>query len=99
MREPGLRLDELFARGRLRVHEATQGRQIPRNTGAISAPLAFFAGAQGAAAPRQRGAWRQVMGASPEHAYAIASEEPTIRGYQEFLRPFASHPLARRVRV
>ena len=47
--EPGLSLDELFGRVRVRVHEVTQGRQTPWDSIRLSQPFAFFAAREDAA--------------------------------------------------
>jgi uncharacterized caspase-like protein len=98
MREPGITPDDLFSRVRLRVHEATQGRQIPWHTANLSAPFTFFEPVDAtAAAPRP--APRRIASLPPEEAYAIAVERDTIEAYQEFLRTYPDHPLSRRVKV
>ena len=41
---------------------------------------------------------RRIEDVPPEEAYAIAVERDTIQGYQDFLRRYPDHRLARRVR-
>ena len=55
IRQPGLSVDEVFARTRLRTHEATDGLQIPWHSANLgNAPFVFFEQAETAAAPRVR---------------------------------------------
>lgn len=102
IRQPGLPMDEVFARTRLRVHETTNGLQIPwhsanlgsANLGAAS--FVFFEQAEAAAAPLVREV-RRIEEVPAEEAYAIAVERDTIQDYQAFLRRYPDHRLSRRV--
>ena len=97
IRQPGLGLDEVFARTRLRVHETTNGLQIPwhsANLGNVS--FAFFEPTETAAAPLVREV-RRIEEVPAEEAYAIAVERDTIQDYQAFLRRYPDHRLSRRV--
>ncbi|WP_052002863.1 caspase family protein, partial [Microvirga sp. BSC39] len=97
IRQPGLGLDEVFARTRLRTHETTNGLQIPwhsANLGAAS--FVFFEQAEAAAAPLVREV-RRIEEVPAEEAYAIAVERDTIQDYQAFLRRYPDHRLSRRV--
>ncbi|ANY77530.1 hypothetical protein BB934_04225 [Microvirga ossetica] len=97
IRQPGLPLDEVFARTRLRTHEATNGEQIPWHTANLgNASFAFFEQAEGADRPLVREV-RRIEDVPAEEAYAIAVERDTIQGYQDFLRRYPDHRLARRV--
>jgi uncharacterized caspase-like protein len=97
IRQPGLPLDEVFARARLRTHEATNGQQIPWHTANLgNASFAFFEQAEGADRPLVREV-RRIEDVPPEEAYAIAVERDTIQGYQDFLRRYPDDRLARRV--
>ena len=97
IRQPGLPLDEVFARTRLRTHEATNGQQIPWHTANLgNASFAFFEQAEGADRPLVREV-RRIEDVPAEEAYAIAVERDTIQGYQDFLRRYPDHRLARRV--
>ncbi|QRM28103.1 caspase family protein [Microvirga sp. VF16] len=96
IRQPGMSLDEAFARTRLRTHEATNGLQIPWHSANLgNASFAFFEQAE-AAAPLVREV-RRIEDVPAEEAYAIAVERDTIQGYQDFLRRYPDHRLARRV--
>lgn len=99
MREPGITLDDLFARVRLRVHEKTGGRQTPWSTANLNgAEFTFFEPVEATAAtPPIRE--KRIASAGPEEAYALAVEQDTIQAYQDFLRTYPGHPLARRVKV
>jgi hypothetical protein len=99
MRQPGIALDDLFARVRLRVNESTGGRQTPWHAANLNgASITFFepADTTAAAPPLHE---RRIASASPEEAYALAIEQDTIPAYQDFLRTYPDHPLARRVKV
>ncbi|WP_201829716.1 caspase family protein [Microvirga zambiensis] len=97
IRQPGLPLDEVFARTRLRTHEATNGQQIPWHTANLgNASFAFFEQAEAGGRPLVREV-RRIEDVPAEEAYAIAVERDTIQGYQDFLRRYPDHRLARRV--
>jgi uncharacterized caspase-like protein len=97
IRQPGLGLDEVFARTRLRVHEATNGLQIPWHSANLGdASFVFFEQADASAAPLVREV-RRIEEVPAEEAYAIAVERDTIQDYQAFLRRHPDHRLARRV--
>lgn len=97
IRQPGLPLDEVFARTRLRTHEATNGLQIPWHSANFdNASFVFFEQAEATAAPLVREV-RRIEEVPAEEAYAIAVERDTIQDYQAFLRRYPDHRLARRV--
>lgn len=97
IRQPGMALDEVFARTRLRTHESTNGQQIPWHSANLGqASFAFFEQAEAAAAPLVREV-RRIEEVPAEEAYAIAVERDTIQDYQAFLRRHPDHRLARRV--
>lgn len=97
IRQPGLSLDEVFARTRLRAHETTNGLQIPWHTANLGdASFVFFEPAETAAAPLVREV-RRIEEVPAEEAYAIAVERDTIQDYQTFLRRYPDHRLSRRV--
>nr|WP_244627622.1 caspase family protein [Microvirga tunisiensis] len=94
IRQPGLALDEVFARARLRTHESTNGQQIPWHSANLGqGSFVFFE--QTEAAPLVREV-RRIEEAPADEAYAIAVERDTIQGYQAFLRRYPDHRLARR---
>ncbi|MBM6581430.1 caspase family protein, partial [Microvirga sp. BT689] len=97
LRQPGLSVDEVFARARLRTHEATDGLQIPWHSANLgNASFVFFEQAETAPAPRVREA-RRIEEVPAEEAYAIAVERDTMQDYQAFLRRYPDHRLSRRV--
>ncbi|WP_053194184.1 caspase family protein [Chelatococcus sp. CO-6] len=100
MQQPGLPLEVLFDRVRLRVHEATAGRQTPWDSLNLGGADFFFfepePGSAPVAGPPPRRSIEQLP--APE-AYVYAIEEDTIPVYQEFLRVYPQDPMARRVRV
>src|SRR4051812_19702622 len=98
MRQPGIALDDLFARVRLRVHEGSAGRQTPYHSANLNgAAFTFFEPVETAAVPAQPE--RRIASAAPEEAYALAVERDTIPAYQDFLQTYPHHALARRVKV
>jgi uncharacterized caspase-like protein len=97
LRQPGLSLDEVFARTRLRTHETTNGLQIPwHSTNIGDSSFAFFEPVETAAAPLVREV-RRIEEVPAEEAYAIAVERDTIQDYQVFLRRYPDHRISRRV--
>ncbi|WP_262028596.1 caspase family protein [Microvirga sp. Mcv34] len=97
IRQPGMPIDEVFARTRLRTHEATNGLQIPWHSANLgNSSFVFFEQAEAAAAPLVREV-RRIEDVPAEEAYAIAVERDTIQDYQAFLRRYPDHRLARHV--
>jgi len=98
MRLPGVPVDEVFNRVRLRTHETTQGLQTPwHRTNLGDIPFTFFEPEESASLPPPVREVRRIEEVPAEEAYAIAVERDTIRDYQAFLRRYPDHPLARRV--
>ena len=101
IRLPGLSLNELFARTRLRVQEETKGGQLPWNVSGLATDFTFFTpetpATQPPAAANLRG--RPLGQLSAEEAFALAIERDAIDGYEEFLAAFPEGPLARRARA
>src|SRR4051794_2430539 len=100
IRQPGVRVEDVFARTRLRTHEATNGTQTPWHAANLSSTFVFFEPDETASAEppvQQPVQERRIDAVSPEEAYSIAVERDTIQDYQEFLRRYSGHPLARRV--
>ena len=90
---PGLRLDTLFQRVRLRVSQQTDGETIPSDTGA--ADFAFAPGAQVAPAAANE---PPLAGMAPDVAFASCVRRDTLAAYTEFLRAFPNDRLSARVR-
>ncbi len=110
VREPGLDLDTMFARIRVRTHEATNGQQTPWEVsqlnqvvmlvpGAPSAPpsQALSAPQTAAGAPRVRRAPRPMTGIGAEEAYTYAIEQDDLPTYVEYVRVYPSSPYAQRI--
>ncbi|WP_052954702.1 caspase family protein [Microvirga vignae] len=98
MRQPGVPVDEVFNRVRLRTHETTKGLQTPwHKTNLGNVPFAFFEPEESAALPPPVREVRRIEEVPAEEAYNIAIERDTIQDYQAFLRRYPDHPLARRV--
>jgi uncharacterized caspase-like protein len=99
-REPGLNLDALFERVRLRVHDLSQSTQTPWEVNGIATPLVLVAPVPGqpnaASAPQAR---RPIADLGADEAYSRAIEMDSIRGYEEFLRVNPDHAQARRIRA
>jgi uncharacterized caspase-like protein len=97
MRQPGVPVDEVFNRVRLRTHEATKGVQTPWHAASLgNTPFVFFEPNESAAAPLVREV-RRIEEVPAEEAYSIAVERDTIQDYQAFLRRYPDHPLSKRV--
>lgn len=97
IRQPGVPVDEVFNRIRLRTHEATKGLQTPWHAANLgNAPFVFFEPTESASAPLVREV-RRIEDVPAEEAYSIAVERDTIQDYQAFLRRYPDHPLAKRV--
>ena len=103
LREPGLDLNGIFERVRLRVHDQTQGAETPWNVNGIAVPIVLNgipAGSAPAAPPPEMMVRGKALGEfSADEAYARAVQLDTIRAYEEFLRLHPGHPQAKRVRA
>ncbi|MCZ0738663.1 caspase family protein, partial [Phreatobacter sp. AB_2022a] len=103
LREPGVPVDQIIARARLRVHQQTNGRDTPWEVSALAQPapvLTLPAEMAGAAAPPPAMplAERPMTGLSAQEAYALAIEQDSIAGYQAFLRLYPSDALSPRIK-
>lgn len=101
LREPGLNLNAMFERLRLRVHDLSAGAQTPWAALNVPADVVLTAPASGAplitsAIPEPEKPLGQV---SVEDAYARALAQDTLRGYQDFLTAYPQAPQAKRVRA
>jgi uncharacterized caspase-like protein len=101
IRVPGLPLNELFARTRLRVQEETKGGQLPWNISGVTSDFTFFTPETPVAQPPALAALRsRPLGQlAVDDAFALAIERDTIDGYEEFLAAYPEGPLARRARA
>lgn len=101
LREPGLNVNAMFERVRLRVHDLSAGLQTPWDSVSVPADVVLNAPAAGSplitsAIPEPEKPLAQV---SVEDAYARALAQDSIRGYQDFLKAFPQAPQAKRVRA
>ena len=101
LREPGLNVNAMFERVRLRVHDLSAGLQTPWDSVSVPADVVLNAPVAGAAPitsaiPEPDKPMAQV---SVEDAYARALALDSIRGYQDFLKAFPQAPQAKRVRA
>ncbi|MFI5015164.1 MAG: caspase family protein, partial [Hyphomicrobiales bacterium] len=101
IRVPGLSLDQLFARTRLRVQTDTKGGQLPWNVSGLATAFTFFTPQTPIAPPPAEATFRsRPIGQLPmEDAFSLAIERDTIDGYQEFIAAYPDGPLARRARA
>ena len=101
VRVPGLSLDELFARTRLRVQEESKGGQLPWNVSGLTSDFTFFTPETAVAQPPALAALRgRPLGQlAVGDAFSLAIERDTIDGYEEFLAAYPEGPLARRARA
>ena len=104
VREPGLDLDTMFARIRLRTNEATNGTQTPWNVSQDMNPQLFLvppaAAAPGAPAvapaPVAR-APRPMRDVGPDEAYELAIQDDNLDGYTEYVQTYPNSPYAPRI--
>ncbi len=104
MRRPGLGLDALFDDVRVRVHEVTEGRQLPWHDANLDGVrFSFFGEARdsgpvvtGSAPQRQK---PRLRGMPVEEAYYRAIEADDVEVYQEFVELYPREPLTERVVV
>ena len=113
VREPGLDLDTLFARIRLRTNEATGGAQTPWDVSQLQqvvmlvpgtpnapppgAPQGLLSVPQAAMGAPVQRPRRPIRDLPPEDAYAIAIEQDDLPTYVEYVRLYPSSPYAQRV--
>lgn len=98
IRQPGVPVDEVLNRVRLRTHETTKGLQTPWHVANLgSAAFVFYEPTESAAAPQPVRELRRIEDVPAEEAYHIAVERDTIQDYQAFLRRYPDHALARRI--
>jgi hypothetical protein len=110
VREPGLDLDTMFARIRVRTHEATNGQQTPWEAsqlrqvvvlvpGTPAAPPSQVLSAPQAAvgAPRVRRPPRPVTGLGAEEAYTYVIEQDDLPAYEDYVRVYPNSPYAQRI--
>ena len=105
LREGGLRIETVFDRTRLRVHEATSGAELPWHASALKVPVFMFERAPDAPADvsltttETRLARPVSAFDDAREAYLAALERDTLQGYLDFLRAYPDHALAKRVRA
>jgi uncharacterized caspase-like protein len=98
VREPGLDLDTMFTRIRVRTAEATNGAQVPWNVSQdINPQLALVPGAPSAPPRTVRAAPRPMRDIGAERAYAMAIEDDNLEGYTEFVRAYPRSAYTARV--
>jgi uncharacterized caspase-like protein len=110
VREPGLDLDTMFARIRVRTHEATNGQQTPWEVSQLNQVVMLVPGAPSvppsqalsapqvaAGAPPVRRAPRPMTGIGAEEAYIYAIEQDDLPTYVEYVRVYPNSPYAQRI--
>jgi hypothetical protein len=111
VREPGLDIDTMFARIRLRTNEATNGVQTPWEVsqlqqvvmlvpGQAAAPQGVLSAPQtaiGAPVVRRRPPPRPIQEIGPEEAYAYVVEQDELPVYVEYVRAYPNSPYAQRI--
>ena len=102
---PGLPLNDIFARARSLVAEATRGAQMPWNDSkidpayALTQPAPENAGAPTASIAQINAARAKPIRDFPDaEAYAAALDRDTIGAYQDFLAAYPSSRYAKNVR-
>jgi Caspase domain len=108
-REPGLDLDMIFTRIRMRTHELTEGRQTPWHTASLSADVVLVppdgpADAPVMAAPPAmadarivRRQPRPIREIGPEEAYGLAIEMDSLPAYVEYVETYPDSLYAPRI--
>jgi uncharacterized caspase-like protein len=104
LREPGIDLNAVFERVRMRVHDLSQGAETPYHLNGITAPVVLVqptAEAPVAALPPETvEIQRKPIGElGADDAYARAVRTDTIPVYEEFIRAYPSHVQAKRIRA
>jgi len=106
VREPGIDLDTMFARIRVRAHELTQGRETPWHSAALSGDVVLVPADGGApdisAAPaladpillRQPRPMREI---DPEEAYGLAVAMDSLPAYTEYVETYPDSVYAPRI--
>src|SRR5262245_55578811 len=108
LREPGVDLDTMFARTRVRTHELTQGRQTPWHSAALSGDVVLVPA--DAAAPGVqlapgiadvpvvvRRQPRPMRDLDPDQAYGMAIEMDSLPAYTEYVETYPDSFYAPRV--
>ncbi|CCE05694.1 exported hypothetical protein [Bradyrhizobium sp. STM 3843] len=105
IRQGGLEPEDLFARVRLRVTEATNGSQVPWHVSRLQDSFVFAERPSDAQLRTDRPELtrsfrtRPMRALSPGDAYLTALMRDTFDGYSEFLAEYWKDPMTRRVRA
>jgi len=108
LREPGLDLDTMSARIRVRTHELTQGRQTPWDSTALPTDVVLVPADGGAPAPAAAPAMAALMSGQPpppmreidpEQAYGLAVAMDSLPAYTEYVETYPDSIYAPRVWV
>jgi uncharacterized caspase-like protein len=100
-RTPNLPVEQVFKKVRLLVNESTDKKQTPWDSARLNTEFVFFANAETPAAPAVVPAKVAIadLGSRPvRQAYEVAIAEDSEEYYEEFVRVYASDPLADHVR-
>jgi Caspase domain len=109
VREPGLDLDMIFTRIRVRTHELTEGRQTPWHTASLSADVVLVPPDGPADAPVMvappamadarivRRQPRPIREIGPEEAYGLAIEMDSLPAYVEYVETYPDSLYAPRI--
>jgi uncharacterized caspase-like protein len=99
--EPGLSAEGMAERLRLRVHDLTEGAVTPWLLSGLPPSFVLNPGEPVVAPPPEetRRREKRMVQLTPEQGYARAVGRDTIAAYQEFIRAFPQHALARRARA
>ena len=97
---PGLPLDALFEKVRLRVGELTNGAQVPWDDGTVAADAVLVpAPGDGPAKPATSLDAIPVVALSADIAYSAVIARDSLPGYADFVRTFPDGPLSERIRA
>ena len=111
MNEPGVPVEQVFKKVRIRVAEATDGKQLPWESSSLTGDFYFKTGAAadsgaaetvtpppGETGPATGGEPQQGMAADAELAYLDAIAANDSDSYRQFLADYPSSPRAEQVR-
>ena len=105
MRQPGVPVEAVFDRVRLRVNQATQGSDVPWSQSKVSKSFVFLEPVPGAPQPAAPSIpyadlqTRPLRDFTEADAYNAAVARDDFVGYRDYLTTFPKSPYARRVRI
>lgn len=104
LREPGLPIEEILTRVRMRTAELTRSAQVPWTGGKIAPPVVLLE--RGPNAPPPKVSEQQLslerekpLSQMPENeAYSAAIDRNSVKGYEDFVATYPQSPYAKNAR-